>query len=94
MKLITDNFNSEIFGIKMGNIIDPIDNSENIENLIDFARLHGYQHLNVKVPIHEKVMTNNFLRFGFDLVDTQVMYKINVLNINLGGGYRAKYNII
>ena len=87
MKLVTDKFNSEIFGIKMGNIIDSIGNSEDtIRDLITVAKNDGYQHLNVKVPITDKKLTNQFLRLGFNLVDTQVMYKIKVSSQNLGGG--------
>ena len=79
MKVVTDTFNSDIFGMKMGNIIDIPSHctASDIHQLIEKARREQYKHLNVKVNVSDKVHTNMFLAKGFELVDTQLMYCID-----------------
>lgn len=79
MRIELDKFNSDIFGLMMGNIVDVSDlkSEEELSGIISDAKENGYQHLNVKVAVGEKGMTNMFLKNGFILVDTQVTYQIN-----------------
>lgn len=82
MKIVEDKFNSDIFGIKMGNVID-IDlccTREDVHRLIKKANSARYMHLNAKVNSKNKISTNAFLAKGFELVDTQLMYSINTKN--------------
>lgn len=76
MNIVTDIFNSEIFHLKMGNIVDlDCDITEkDVLKLIKSGRTEQYQHLNVKIPSSRKQTLNIFSRNGFDLVDTQLMY--------------------
>ena len=79
MRIIKDKFNSDVFGIKMGNIVD-VDlqyTNEDIQQLIDKAHKAQYKHLSVKIDSNDKTTTNMFLLKGFELVDTQLMYCIN-----------------
>lgn len=82
MKLELDKFNSEVFGIKMANII--LDNQliarKDVIHLIDKAKNEGFQHLSVKIDILEKELLNAFLPCGFNLVDTQITYEIPLCN--------------
>lgn len=87
MRVMTDKFNSDIFGIKMGNIIDVslCCTSEDVRQLIEQATLEQYKHLNVKVNSKDKVSTNAFLQNGFELVDTQLMYCIRTNDYLVNG---------
>lgn len=79
MKIIKDEFNSEIFCMKMGNICELSNNIllEEVHQKLLKAKEESYQHLSVKVPTDMKKTTNIFLESGFYLVDTQLMYRLN-----------------
>lgn len=90
MKILYDKFNSEIFQMQMGNIVDyPQElGTALLQQTVDRALDEGYGHLNVKVPVNYKRGGNVFLKFGFELVDTQLMYCLS--NIIFLGGYRKQ----
>ncbi len=76
-----DAFNSEIFRIKMGNIIyaDSEFVSEDVfEEMFKLASLEGYNHLSIKIPTSDVPSANCFLKHGFLLVDTLVRYKLDL----------------
>lgn len=72
MRVVKDIFNSDIFNIQMGNIID-IDSS-NVSELLTDSIKNNYKHLTVKVPTENKVVVNNFIKNGFSITDTLVEY--------------------
>lgn len=72
MKINKDNFNSEIFQMKMGNVVD-IDETD-IQELLDTAKKDAYKHLTVKIATEKKEIANNFLQKGFAITDTLVEY--------------------
>ncbi len=82
MKIVIDEFNSNIFGIRMGNIIDidELCTHESVRKVIEIAKETQFNHLSVKINSKEKNNTNVFLSEGFDLVDTQLMYYVNTNN--------------
>lgn len=87
MRIEFDKFNSDIFGIMMGNIVEIPDliGDKDVDDIIYIAKEKGYQHLNIKIPIVSKKTTNILLQNGFRLVDTQLMYRLSPKLI--GGGY-------
>ena len=88
MRIRQNQFNTEIFNMKMGDIEDLEGEvtQEDVQSMIECARIQDYQHLNVKIPIREKDKTNLFLRNGFYLVDTQLMFLLKSKNVYVGGG--------
>ena len=78
MRLELDKFNSEVFGLKMANIIfeDQAITQNDVIQLVDKAKKDGFNHLSAKIDIMEKERLNAFLPCGFNLVDTQIMYEI------------------
>lgn len=77
MYINTDVFNSEIFGIKMGNIIlDKHDYEEgiNIDAIISEAKSESFEHISVKVPTPYKESLNEIIKRGFYLTDTLIEY--------------------
>ena len=87
MKIEFDKFNSDIFEMVMGNIVELSDliKNEDVNNIICTAKEKGYQHLNIKVPTALKNTTNILLQNVFKLVDTQLRYQLSSKLI--GGGY-------
>lgn len=85
MRLELDKFNSEVFDLKMANIIfeDQAITQNDVIQLVDKAKKDGFNHLSAKIDIMEKERLNAFLPCGFNLVDTQIMYEIP-LRDNLG----------
>lgn len=79
MRVELDKFNSDIFGLKMGNIIELSDlkSDEEVNAIISDAKENGYQHLNVKVAVEAKKITNLLINNKFKLVDTQLLYRLN-----------------
>lgn len=76
MKLVKDQFNSEIFKINMGNInLEETSASvEEIKNIEKKALADGYDHLTVHVMSPDKTTANNFFQEGFLLADTLVEF--------------------
>lgn len=75
MLIKKDVFNSDIFGIVMGNII--IDNQyeniiEELESTLQIASEEGYQHLTIKIPTTQKNILSALCKKGFYLVDILV----------------------
>ena len=93
MKIVLDEFNSDIFGIKMGNIVEILSDEqiEDVNSLVEDALKQGYNHLNVKMAVSDKRTTNIFLGQGFELVDTQLMYSIPTKFAGGGTGYRHNF---
>lgn len=77
-----DSFNSEHFGIKMGNVltrmsfIDGSDekNVEDFKHVISKAKENGYKHLTFKVPTNEKKIIMCATSQGMEIADTLVRY--------------------
>lgn len=80
MRIEVDKFNSNIFGLKMGNVVDCAETikAEDVRDMILSAKSNGFQHLNAKVSADKKEAVNIMLQNGFKLVDTQLMYQIDV----------------
>ena len=78
MLIKQDIFNSEIFGIKMGNIIlteeDLNNDSFDVESVILEGKRNGFAHLSVKIPTPYKKIFNSFIFSGFYLTDTLIEY--------------------
>ena len=86
MKIEFDKFNSDIFEMAMGNIVEISDliKNEDVKEILYIAKEKGYQHLNIKIPTDLKKVTNILVQNGFQLVDTQIMYQLSSKLI--GGG--------
>lgn len=76
MRLQVDNFNSEIFGIKMGNIVNVCndDFEKKLTSLLVEAKESEYSHLTIKIDSNEKGIFNTAVKHGFVLADTLVEY--------------------
>lgn len=78
MKIVYDKFNSEMFQIKMGNVILSNDDlmSDNLDvfEIIKFGENEGYDHLAVKIPTPYKKLFNKFMSKGFFLTDLLAEY--------------------
>lgn len=78
MEIQNDKFNSEIFGIMMGNIVlsnDEMDNEAlEVKKIVEKGRQEGFRHISVKVPTPYKSLFNKFVQNGFFLTDTLLEY--------------------
>ena len=78
-------YNSELFGMKMGDVNDlsHSDDDHSVDEMLVQSRNLGFEHLSVKVRAQDKALTNVFLSRGFALVDTQVEYEHSLSSIGL-----------
>ncbi len=79
MKILLDEYNSKIFNLRMGNIVDYdhcID-ALSFNSIIDNS---SFNHLSIKINTNNKEIANLFLKNGFYLVDTQITYKLKLEN--------------
>lgn len=76
-KVILDEFNSRIYGLKMGNLYITEYNHEKIEKLLLNAYLENYNHLSIKVDTKNLALCNHLLQNGFQIVDTLLTYVFN-----------------
>lgn len=78
MEIKQDKFNSELFGIKMGNIIlsnDEMNNEKlNVKEVVEKGKCEGFAHISTKISTPYKAMFNNFVQHGFYLTDTLFEY--------------------
>ena len=76
-------YNSELFGMKMGDVKDLRHSDEgcNVDEMLVQSRNLGFEHLSVKVRAQDKALANEFLSRGFALVDTQVEYEHSLSSI-------------
>lgn len=76
MKLVKDEFNSDIFQMKMGNVVLEGDKPQEMDFklLREKAAVEEFRHLTVKIPSYDKKMVNAFLKEEFYLADTLVEY--------------------
>ncbi len=78
MEIRNDKFNSEIFGIKMGNIVlskDEInDETFSVKEVIEQGKDEQFKHISVKFPTSCKALFNKFVQDGFYLTDTLFEY--------------------
>ena len=85
MEIRNDKFNSEIFGIKMGNIVlskDEInDETFSVKEVIEQGKDEQFKHISVKFPTSCKALFNKFVQDGFYLTDTlfEYIYKFDVI---------------
>lgn len=68
-----DEFNSGIFGMKMGNII--YENGISINDILVEANKEKFDHISIKIDTNDLSVCNDFLSHGFYLVDTLLSYK-------------------
>ena len=82
MRLETDMFNSEVFGIRMANVLfeEDSDSLESFSAVTEEAIRGQYQHLCAKIDVLDNKRLNAFLKQEFGLVDTQIMYEITIHN--------------
>lgn len=100
MQIEFDKYNSEVFGIKMGNVrnINPHSTNKDIVQMINQAKCEQYRHLNIKIDPNHKMLINLLLANNFKLVDTQLMFRIDTNKyckniINTGSfGFREHRN--
>lgn len=80
-QIVIDEFNSQIFCLKMGNIIL---NAKQIteEELEQIRSQKIYEHLSVKINTDNKRLLNQFLKEGFYLVDTQITFRLDDFSKN------------
>lgn len=78
MKLELDQFNSEIFGFNMGNVVEIDTNItlDSIDEVLFCAKKEGYKNLIAKVNTSDKSVLNCFIKKGFIIADTQIMYEL------------------
>ena len=78
MEIQNDKFNSEIFGIKMGNIVLSKDEINNeafpVKEIIEKGKQEKFKHISVKFPTSHKTLFNKFVQDGFYLTDTLLEY--------------------
>lgn len=76
MKIEIDQFNSDIFHMRMGNVLGICGGTSDgsVVSLIKEAKELGFRHLNAKIETSDIKTVNSFIRNGFELVDTQLMY--------------------
>lgn len=75
MKIVKDDFNSQIFKMEMGNVF--IDNEiKSFEQFVaeEQEKKEHFNHLNLKVDTNNKLLLNFALASGYYLVDTLVEY--------------------
>ena len=80
MKFELDKFNSEIFEIRMANILSDEESlsKDDVAGLIENGKTEGYDCLSIKLDTAEKKQLSSFLANGFELVDTLITYFIPV----------------
>lgn len=86
MKITVDKFNSDIFGLKMGNVDYSKDKglgAEDMKMLQADAAGEGFQHLTIEVSSTDKRSLNIVLQNGFSFVDTRVEYFFDFNNARL-----------
>lgn len=86
MQIIKDQFNSEIFQMKMGNLL--LEDGEKIEKeaflqLEEKAKEEGYAHVTLKVASTDKESLNIALREGYILADTLIEYVFDMKKASL-----------
>lgn len=73
MKINFDEFNSEIFQMKMGNVIlseeDLSSGDLDVDDIINHGATMGFNHISVKIPTPYKTLFNKFASKGFFLTD-------------------------
>lgn len=78
MEIQQDNFNSEIFGFKMGNIILTSDEMKDerldVKGIVEKGRSEKFAHITIKIPSLNKAILNAFAQNGFLLTDTLLEY--------------------
>lgn len=79
-KIITDEFNSSIFRMKMGNIFYT--DLTTLKEILKIAEKE-YDHLSVKVDCKDLQVCNYLLKEGFYIVDTLVSYAFDYEKNNL-----------
>lgn len=79
MRIVIDEFNSQIFQKKIGNFLDIQNNisSQELERFISIANSQQYDFLFAKVNTNFLNATNIFLNANFILVDTQITYTLD-----------------
>ena len=97
MKIVKDEFNSEIFELSMANIENEggMYHPEELDDIVLSAQKAGFQHLSIKVDISDKEMLYSCVRLGFLPVDTQIMYEISLKNnpVKRNTGITRPYDI-
>lgn len=86
MKIVKDNFNSEIFQMDMGNVLleeGEVPGAEEIRRLEQQAKDAGFSHLTFKVPSTDKKTLNAVLSEGFALADTLIEYVFDMKKATL-----------
>lgn len=71
--IVKDEFNSNIFKMKMGNLI--IEKNYDLNVIIDKAKKDKYEHLSIKIDTTDLKLCNLCLNAGFYIVDTLVSYR-------------------
>lgn len=74
MKIVVDKFNTEHFGITMGNL--SLDRVYNVEDFKDaFSKIEdikNFKHITLRIPTSDKETTNSAIKNGFSICDTLV----------------------
>ena len=79
MKIQYDNFGSEIFGIKIGNVLEPhsLKLNNDIYQILAQAKKDQYTCLIVKIRTCDSFLKEEFQKVGFAEINTQITYKLS-----------------
>ena len=80
MKIEKDNFNSNHFGIEMGNVVignEVFDDETFRTTLLKDDDFKNYKHLTLRIPTRDKITTNAAIKTGFSICDTLVEWIFN-----------------
>ncbi len=81
MRIVKDQFNTEIFRIGMGNLFleeGETSNPRSIMQIEQNAKEQKISHITIKIPTKNKRTLNTFLHSGYQLTDTLVEYFFDV----------------
>ncbi len=86
MRIVKDQFNSEIFQMQMGNVLledGEETKKEDFAQLQNLAMTEGYSHMTLKVPSTDKDVLNLALKDGYILADTLIEYVFDMQKAHL-----------
>lgn len=79
MRILYDNFGSEIFDIKIGNIVEThsLETTNDVYQILAEAKKDHYACLIVKIRTCNSLLKEVFQEYGFAEINTQITYKLS-----------------
>lgn len=87
-KIIKDDFNSSVFGFKMGNLV-LYSEDVYLSLILDIAKNTKFEHLSLSLDVEKSKLIHLATKAGFLLVDTQVTYRFDLKNIEAKPGHTS-----